>query len=92
VTAALQGRMRRPFAISFVLISSILALASAAAETRLPNSAPSSQTRKVLPLKGTAGGNSCAAYGLGFVKVDGTGSCVKIGGTLDVGVAAPIRR
>jgi hypothetical protein len=78
--------------ISGVLIPDLLAIASAAAETRLPNSAPSPQTGKVLPLKGAAGASSCAAYGPGFVKVDGTGSCVKLGGSLDVGVATSIRR
>jgi len=45
---------------------------------------------KVLTPKGTA--NPCAAYGPGFVKIEGSGSCVKVGGTLDVGVAASSRR
>jgi hypothetical protein len=43
-------------------------------------------------MKRTAPVNSCAAYGPGFVKVEGSGSCVKIGGTLDIGVAASSRR
>jgi hypothetical protein len=36
-----------------------------------------------LPLKRDAG--SCAGYGPGFVKVQGTGTCVKIGGSVQVG-------
>jgi hypothetical protein len=30
--------------------------------------------------------NSCAAYGVGFVKVEGTDTCVKIGGAVSIGV------
>jgi hypothetical protein len=39
---------------------------------------------KLLPLKGAAAANACAGYGPGFVKVDGTGTCVKIGGAISV--------
>jgi hypothetical protein len=39
----------------------------------------------LLPLKGAAGSNFCAAYGPDFVKVDGTETCVKIGGAVSVG-------
>jgi Porin subfamily len=40
---------------------------------------------KLLPMKGARAGNSCAAYGPGFAKVDGTDTCVKIGGFVSVG-------
>ena len=43
-------------------------------------------TGRLLPLKGAAAGNSCAAFGPGFVRVDGTETCVKIGGTVGIGV------
>jgi hypothetical protein len=85
--------MRRSLVIIFVvLISAVLAIASAAAETRLPKSDRPPPASKVLPLKGTAGANPCAAYGPGFVKVDGIGTCMKIGGALDVGAAVSVRR
>ena len=42
---------------------------------------------KLLPLKGTTSGNSCAAFGPGFVKVEGSGTCIKIGGATSIGVA-----
>jgi len=42
---------------------------------------------KLLPLKGTASGNSCAAFGPGFVKVEGSGTCVRIGGATSIGVS-----
>jgi hypothetical protein len=45
-------------------------------------------TGKLLPLKGAAAGNSCAAFGPGFVKVDGTETCVKIGGAVSIGVGS----
>ncbi len=86
---ALQGGMRA----LLVIATGFLAISPAAAETaRLPTSDRSPQTSKVLPLKGATGANACAAYGPGFVKVEGSGSCVKIGGTLDIGVAASSRR
>ncbi|GLR88344.1 hypothetical protein [Bradyrhizobium iriomotense] len=79
-------------ALSIIAIG-CLAISSASAETaRLPTSDRSPQTGKVVPLKSTGSANACAAYGPGFVKVESTGSCVKIGGTIDIGVAASSRR
>jgi hypothetical protein len=40
---------------------------------------------KVPPLQRATSGNSCAAYGAGFVKVEGTETCVKIGGAVSIG-------
>jgi hypothetical protein len=34
--------------------------------------------------------NSCAAFGVGFVKVDGTDTCVKIGGAVSIGVGGAV--
>ena len=39
---------------------------------------------KQLPLKGAGSASSCAAYGAGFIKVEGTDSCVKISGAVRV--------
>jgi hypothetical protein len=47
-------------------------------------------TDKSLPLKGKGASSSCAAYGPGFVKVDGTNTCVQVGGSINVG--ARVRR
>jgi len=41
---------------------------------------------RLLPLKGAATHNPCADYGPGFVKVEGTGTCVKVGGAVSIGV------
>ena len=43
---------------------------------------------RLLPLKGAGAGNSCAPYGQGFVKLDGTDTCVKIGGVVGIGVGS----
>ena len=40
--------------------------------------------KKTAPAPREAQGNSCAAYGAGFVRVDGTTTCVKVGGTVRV--------
>lgn len=41
-----------------------------------------------LPVKGASAGSSCAGYGPGFVKVEGTGTCVKASGAVRVDVGA----
>ncbi len=40
---------------------------------------------RLLPLKGAASNNSCAAHGPDFAKVNGTETCVKIGGAVSIG-------
>ena len=41
---------------------------------------------KTLPLRGASSANSCAAYGPGFVKVEGSDTCVQVGGSISIGV------
>ncbi len=74
---------------NILLAIAIAMLPAAAAEP------PSSQkpdkpvtSGRLLPPKGAAAGNSCAAYGPGFVKLDGTDTCVKIGGAVGIGVGS----
>jgi hypothetical protein len=43
---------------------------------------------KLLPLKGADKGNSCAALGPGFVKVEGSDTCVRIGGGISIGAGS----
>jgi hypothetical protein len=49
---------------------------------------PDQQTNpgRLLPVKRAGSGNSCAAHGPGFVKLEGTKTCVKIGGAVSIGV------
>jgi hypothetical protein len=71
------------FLISFALTS------AAGAETlRLPATGQP-QSGKALPLRGATGAakaNGCASYGQGFTFVEATGTCVKIGGSIDATV------
>ena len=47
---------------------------------------------KQLPVKSAAHGNPCAVYGPGFVRVEGTETCVQIGGTISIGAGTSIGR
>jgi len=42
---------------------------------------------KSLPVKEPKYDGSCAAYGAGFVKVAGTDTCVKVGGSVGIGTS-----
>ncbi len=57
-----------------------------AGQSRQPKSDKSSPAVRQLPLKSAGADRSCAAYGAGFVRVDGTQTCVKIGGAVSIGV------
>jgi hypothetical protein len=43
-----------------------------------------------LPVKRSSPSNPCSAFGPGFIKVEGSETCVKIGGTVSVGVDGSI--
>jgi hypothetical protein len=70
-------------AIAALLLPASSALAEPPGIPKSDRTAPSGTT---LPLKGTSRGNSCAAYGPGFVKVAGSDTCVKVGGAVSVDV------
>lgn len=86
-----KAAMRMPL---LILISLMATPAIAAESLRLPpaerpqaGKAVGKEIGKTLPLKGTAGAaraGSCASYGPRFVMVDGTGTCVKVGGSISV--------
>jgi hypothetical protein len=80
--------MRTPFVI---LLVSTLFTAMAAAETPTRQK-PGRHTRpdKLLPVKGAGAANSCAAFGAGFMKVEGTDTCVKVGGAVSIGVGGSV--
>jgi len=86
--------MRTRLAILIGLVIGLMAVSvsSVSAETPTGSTAERSPAGKVLPLKGPAGAKPCAAYGPGFVWVEGSGTCVKFGGAIDVGVGVSSRR
>ena len=45
---------------------------------------------KLLPVKQPHAGNSCAAYGPDYVKVEGSEMCVQVSGSVSVGVRGSI--
>jgi hypothetical protein len=60
------------------------------------SAAPAQQSRdgkpekptKSLPLRpAKAAANPCAEYGAGFVRIEGSSSCMKIGGSIGAGVS-----
>ncbi|MGY4479038.1 hypothetical protein [Bradyrhizobium sp. USDA 3364] len=46
---------------------------------------PPPDAGKTLPSKSATRSNPCASYGPGFVKVEGSDTCVKLGGGISVG-------
>ena len=78
--------MRKSLAVIAALM---LSASGAPAEQRgIQKPAPGTPPAKVLPVKPATSANSCAAYGAGFVKLEGSETCVKIGGAVSVGVGA----
>ena len=72
--------------------NTLLAIAVAVLPASIAPAEPSSNHKpdkatpgRLLPLKGAAGSNSCAAYGPGFVKLNGTETCMQIGGAVSIG-------
>lgn len=49
------------------------------------------EAAKPLPAARPKPAASCAEYGAGFVRLEGSGDCVKIGGGIDVGVGGSAR-
>ena len=69
-----------------VMIAVVLPAAAAVAEQARPQKSGKAPTPgKVLPLKRSSSANACAEYGAGFVKIEGTNTCIKIGGAVSIG-------
>ena len=73
---------------SLLVIAALLLPASSALAEQpgIQKSDKAAPSGKILPLKGASSGNSCAAYGPGFVKVAGSDTCVKVSGAVSVDV------
>jgi hypothetical protein len=77
---------------TFLLCATVLMAAPACAESTRPLKFDQSTSSKSLPMKERKYDSSCAAYGAGFVKIDGTNTCVKVGGSISIGAGSNIRR
>ena len=77
-----------------ILLVIVVAMLSAPVKAAEPSGrqkpGPAAGAGKLLPVNKARAGNSCAAYGPGFAKVDGTDTCVKIGGAVSIGVGSNV--
>jgi hypothetical protein len=72
-----------------ILLAIILAvLPASAALSEGPKPDKSAGTGRLLPVRPASRDNACAAYGAGFAKVEGTDTCVKVGGAVSIGVGS----
>ncbi len=76
---------------TLLICAALLIAAPASAESTRPLKFDQSTSSKSLPVKERKYNSSCAAYGAGFVKIEGTNTCVKIGGSISVGAGGSIR-
>jgi uncharacterized membrane protein len=72
-------------AMAAATLPASMALAEQAVRPK-PDSNPAQE--RLLPLKRHEG-NDCAAYGPGFSKIGGTGTCVKAGGSISIEMGTP---
>lgn len=69
-----------------IIVAAMLSAVHAFAEQ--PRRQKPNQTEtagKQLPLKRGTAANSCAEFGAGFVRIEGSNTCMKIGGTVSIG-------
>ena len=74
-----------------VLMSALLSAEAAFAQTRLPADTSKQIESPVTGASKAPARNPCSAYGPGFVRVEGSDTCVKIGGGIGVGVSSGAR-
>jgi len=74
--------MRKSLLVIAALVLSVFTVHAGELTAERPDRAAG----KLLPPKRATSGNSCAAYGPGFVKVEGSETCVKVGGAVSIGV------
>jgi hypothetical protein len=68
-----------------IILASLSASSASAQQSR--DQKPDKPTASIpLRPKAANAANPCAEYGPGFVKVEGTSTCMKIGGSVSVGV------
>jgi hypothetical protein len=77
-----------PFVIALFLLP-VSALAEPSGNRKPDTFTPSG---KQLPVKSAGHSNPCAVYGQGFAKIEGTDTCVKIGGAVSIGAGTSFGR
>ena len=67
------------------IVAVLLPVAAFAQQDRSRDFRTPPDAGKRLPSKPAARANPCASFGPGFVRVEGTDTCVKLGGAVSVG-------
>jgi hypothetical protein len=75
--------MRKSLLVMMIVVLS--SVAARAEQPRLQKADKAATSNKLLPLKRSNSANACAEYGAGFVKIEGTNTCMKIGGAVSIG-------
>ena len=69
--------------VSVIIVAVLSASVASAQQSR--DSKPN-KPAKSLPLRPPkAAANACAEYGAGFVRIEGSSTCIKIGGSVGIG-------
>jgi hypothetical protein len=71
--------------IFIVLIAALPVAALAEPSGRKKSDQAPASSGKPLPLKGATRTNPCAEFGPGFVRIEGSDTCMKIGGGIGIG-------
>jgi hypothetical protein len=74
---------------SFFIIGFVVLSASSVSAQQLREQKPDKRATSVALRPAKTAANPCAAYGAGFVRIEGSSTCIKIGGSIDVGVGGP---
>lgn len=79
--------------VALIVVFGMVATATALAQPQLrrPDAPRKTPDSKTLNKPSSHGSNSCAAFGPGFVKLDGTDTCVRVGGSISVGAGGRTR-
>jgi hypothetical protein len=75
--------MRKSLLVMFAM--ALASVAARAEQPRLQRADKAATPGKSLPLKRPSSANACAEYGAGFVRIEGTNTCMKIGGAVSIG-------
>jgi Porin subfamily len=70
---------------TLILICALLPAIALAEQPRRQKSGKATVSAKSFPPKRAARPDACAAYGAGFVRIEGSDTCIKLGGAIDIG-------
>jgi hypothetical protein len=76
--------------ILLAIMLAVLPAFAALSDSQKPDK--SAGTGRLIPVGPAGRGNACAAYGAGFVRVEGTDTCVKVGGAVSIGAGSSAGR